>query len=378
MNTLRLLIDPDWPQAHTDCAWFLHDQHGKLIQQGRSEPRHWPGIAASGKAEEPLACDLILSGPQCACFAARLPKGATGQQASVIAAALEESLLNAAEDNQFLPGPSDANGQTQIAVLSRARLGTLVQLLGELGLSPRSVWPEAWLLPAGAYQREGEPWVSFCRADGGFLCLDSSALNSAAPALAAAELTPPTQTLASAENARLWRAPALGGFLHGDFAPARERFALARHFRPTLRWLAIAGLLLALISAGESAWFAWQAKTYRQAIEASFRQAFPQAAMVDPVLQMQRQLDQKRQENGALASRDFLALLAQIDENELRVSALNYDQGRLQARLSLPTQRVDNLLSRLRQSGLAVSLAGNDAEGARSQLTLTLSPGDSQ
>ena len=61
MNTLRLLIDPDWPQAHTDCAWFLHDQHGKLIQQGRSEPRHWPGSAASGTADEPLAFPVLPS-----------------------------------------------------------------------------------------------------------------------------------------------------------------------------------------------------------------------------------------------------------------------------------------------------------------------------
>ena len=136
--------------------------------------------------------------------------------------------------------------------------------------------------------------------------------------------------------------------------------------------------MIILIIAGESAWFAWQASGYRQAIESSFRQAFPQAAMVDPVLQMQRQLDQKRQENGALASRDFLALLGQLDELELRVSALNYEPGRLQAQINLPTQRLDNLLGRLRQSGLAVQVAASQAQGERSQVTLTLSPGDSQ
>ena len=378
MNTLRLLIDPDWPQAHTDCAWFLHDAHGQLIRQGRSEPRHWPGIAPDGKVAESLACDLILSGPQTACFAARLPKGASGQQASVIAAALEESLLNAAEDNQFLTGKTDGQGQTQVAVISRSRLAALVQLFGELGLSPRSVWPEAWLLPAGTYQRESEVWATFCAPDGGFLHLDSLALPAIAPALAAAGLSLPAQPLALADSARQWQPPALGGFLHGEFAPARERFAYARHFRTPLRWLAVAAALIILIVAGESAWFAWQASGYRQAIESSFRQAFPQAAMVDPVLQMQRQLDQKRQENGALASRDFLALLGQLDELELRVSALNYGPGRLQAQINLPTQRLDNLLGRLRQSGLAVQVAASQAQGERSQVTLTLSPGDSQ
>jgi len=41
MTTLTFLIDESWPDTLA-ADWALCDPRGALVQQGRSEPRHWP------------------------------------------------------------------------------------------------------------------------------------------------------------------------------------------------------------------------------------------------------------------------------------------------------------------------------------------------
>lgn len=153
-QSLTLLILSNWPTERRDCPWLLHDAHGQLVQKGCSEPAHWPlrgkavGLPIEAKnqsaPDQPLACHLVLCGEQVAGHAVALPKTALGRSPEVLAAALEDSLLEQAGELQFavLPVPPKSLASTpdsaSVGVISRQRLTAICEMLKPLGLQPRS------------------------------------------------------------------------------------------------------------------------------------------------------------------------------------------------------------------------------------------------
>jgi general secretion pathway protein L len=131
--------------------------------------------------------------------------------------------------------------------------------------------------------------------------------------------------------------PKTGNLLVGDFAAAS----------PVLGWLTLAkpaGLLLAVIAVLQATFVLadwWQLDRQRAALEremrATFQSAFPQAtAIVDPALQMRRNLDALKRERGVMRADDPRAALARLaaitaSVPQLKVSAVSIKDG--QARL---------------------------------------------
>jgi general secretion pathway protein L len=147
-----------------------------------------------------------------------------------------------------------------------------------------------------------------------------------------------------------------------------------RAWRPALALASVSGLI-ALVGLNLQAWqMRAERDTLRVAIENRFRQSFPTASvMVDPVLQMQRQVAQLRTAAGQQAGDDFLPLIsrfAQILGNQAAdaVASIDYREGRLRVRFrgALAESRAtrEALVEAGRRMGLRVQLDAEREPGA--------------
>lgn len=367
MNQILTLIIPSgWPQETRACPWQLHAADDRLLAQGCAEPGQWP---AAGEDDR---CRLLLAGRQVAAQPARLPPPPQGERQAVIAAALEDSLLEPAEHLLFALAPTPlADGRRCVASVSRARLAALCQRLRELGWPPVAAWPLALALPTGqALALAGELSL---RQDDGFVALPLDAtlpewldlLAPAAPIHASALDTDAAHALAAAgkrlqaEELPPLRIPDGPGFLVDDLAPPRPHVDWVRRLRPALRLAAGLGALLLAMALGQWGWHAWQARQLRGEIARQFHEILPQTPMVDPVLQAQRQLDTRAQAGGALAANDFLLLadaLSELAPEQLPLLALAYADGRLRVSVAhLDAGAAERLAAAARQRGLTLS-----------------------
>ncbi|MDD2742362.1 MAG: type II secretion system protein GspL [Rhodocyclaceae bacterium] len=411
--SLTLFIPSDWPAQRRDCSWLLRDARGQLLQQGCSEPAHWPLPASSaGQAQatnnppaqhEPLACHLVLCGEQVAGHAVALPKSALGRSPEVVAAALEDSLLDDANNLQFavLPEAAAAGENATVGVISRQRLAAIGEMLKSLGLLPLSAWPLSLCLPAKtAALIDNE--LTLPLPAGGFVTLNNDAgLGDWLDALAHESVpfplpcwvpgqhtTPEVQAqLAQTSAGRLQiieaktplTVPGGAGFLYGDLAPPRAPMALARELKIALRLASGFALLIFFLASLQWGWLSWQAKQYRQEIETSFRIVSPQGAMVDPLLQMQRQVDTALHAAGQLRAGDFLRLLealAELSAKQPNITELSFEKAHLRIAGELSEQDLQALKQRSRKLGLKLTVLTETKQAAGIRVDLEISEGN--
>lgn len=410
---LRLYITPAWPGRDPACEWALIGAQGGVLQQGRSEPRHWP------PAEH---CEIVLSADQCLLLPARLPKGARSRPTEVIAYALEDQLAGDAEDEHFVLGADERTQDevvTRVWVISRARLKAVLAALSALGRTPRRAVGELVLMPLA-----GDGWSVCLHADGITGCLrigpeEGCSLDLADPAQPPLELMLALQAARkegraprvievhpargrapgfTAADAALWQ-QALGvpvrpggefvwfersaeparNLLTGEFAALRASDSDWGRLKPALLLGLAALVLYSVFSFGEWMWLAGQRDDLREQMTAIFRSAYPQAqAIVDPPLQMRRLADQAERERGRLGSDDFLPLLATASDVLAGRGALNhvrYEQGRLEITLMLADADADQRMrDALAGRGLDVTLRDASPAGAGVRVTYALRP----
>lgn len=391
--TLTLLLSTDWPHTRRDCPWWLHDAAGRLLERGCSEAAHWPGVAEGASGRD---CHLLLAGQQVACQRTLLPKTTRGRTPEIIATALEERLLEASDQLAFAVGSSvDRDGLSSIGVIAQQRLTAIIERLAELGLTARSAWPLAMVLPpASACALAGE--LNIALADGGFtslpldehlstwldrlgiepplpLQLADPALSS--PALAAITTSRQLQRQPLADD---FRPPAGSGFLYGALAPPTRHKEMARHFIPASRLAAAFALTALLAATGQWAWLAWQSQQHRQAIATHFRAALPQTPLVDPLLQMQQRVDAARRATGRLAADDFLALaepLAELPAAAIELSELHYEHGRLRIAAQFAGDGIERLRSSAGQRQLRVAQQASASDAGPGAAILEITAG---
>ncbi len=411
-QSLTLFIPSDWPAQRRDCPWRLHDHRGHLLQQGCSEPAHWPipanlaehqdGAKNPGAHNEPLVCHLVLCGAQVAGHAVALPRTALGRSPEVVAAALEDSLLEDAAQLQFavLPDAAAAGENATVGVISRQRLLAICELLKPLGLLLRSAWPLSLCLPAETAALIDHE-LTLPLPNGGFVTLNNDAgLGDWLDALAreraqfplpccvpGQHMTPETQAQlvqSSAGRLQITEAktpltvPNGAGFLYGDLAPLRTPMALARDFKMAIRLGTGLTLLIIVLAALQWGWLSWQAKKYRQDIESSFRIVSPQGAMVDALLQMRRQVDSALHAAGQLSASDFLSLLdalSGLTPNQGRIGELSFEKNRLRIAGEFTAQDLQALKQRCRQRGLTLTVLIETKQATSIRVDLEISEG---
>ena len=353
---LRLFASPaDHPGADTRFAWRLLDARGAFLREGHSV-----------LAEVPDTEDVELVLPVARVLFARLalPKVGAKTLKELLPFAVEDSLLADPEQIHAVAGRPNSQGESVVAVVDRRWLKAQLDTLAAAGLAPRRAFCETALVP-----REPGAWTVVAGGTQGFLvdgdglamgfevAPDGSpplairlALQEAAGQDRAAaklvivsemplanwaddlgvkvEMRPPAKLTDAVKLD-----PAAINLLEGEFAPRSGGggFAIPRSVAAAGVVLAVAFFLHTLAGwwtlARESAHLAGEQETI-------FRTAFPDAkAVVDPPLQMARNLAALQRSRGMASETDFLALASDLGRTLSsapgKVKSLEYKDGRL-------------------------------------------------
>jgi general secretion pathway protein L len=381
---LRIHIDARWPTS-AKTAWVLLAANGAMLREGVSEAAHWP------PADE---YEVVLGATQVTWHTVRVPPGKTArdEMPRLLAYALEDKLLRDPDSQHFTVTHREAD-RVGVLVVARDRLRQIVAQFTALGKPLSRVFCEqqcgpasddAWHLALGT----NTMLLRTCGQDGISLDPDASGeppallaamiasqrLAGTAPALVvhAGEgvSTPDTEAwgAALAIDVRIgaryhWHASAGGNanLLHDEFAPRHRRHAWLTRLKPAL-WLA--GVAVAadlLIGVGQAMWQQHRIAVVEERIGQIFHETFPKIPAIEPVAQMQRQLDLLRPPVGELRSNDAMTLLASLADTlgadgRNAVQSLRFDGGSLEVVL-MPAlaDRVGAVSSQLALSGLIVA-----------------------
>jgi len=364
MKTLILILSPNTPDNLDHCTWLWCDEGGRLLRSGQGGPRNWP------QDQSGVDCHLLLGGPAVSCQQLVLPRSPRARTPEVIGGALEESLLEPAEQLCFACwGEADEQGRYRVAVLRRSLLEALLERLRELGHEVKSAWPLGACLPTGqVWEVAGER--TWALGDGSFMGFAAEdVLPQEMPGLfvlAEATADEKLPEILARQHQLLVQRP---GWLSGDLAPATPSLPWRVALQPALRLAVIFLLLLSMTVLVQWGWMKWQAGQYRTQLEAAFREMSPHEPMLDPLRQSARTIAQLRRLSGQAGDEDFLSLMSGwIDFSHGRdgvVREMRYESGRLTVVGAFSMEQLARLESRVRQRGLSFRTLSDAQDGSR-------------
>jgi general secretion pathway protein L len=349
--------------------WTLFNAAGHVLRSGADSAESVPRaerIWAIVPAGRVLFTELAL------------PPVSQGRLDELLPFAVEDNLMSDPAAIVAVAGPARKGGESApqrvVAVTDKAWLSGMLAQLKRVGIEPDSVLPES-ALTAGesgtwhAVMPPGEREGVLVRDDGFAVAFDFSpsgdvpfalqlALNEAAKEAATRGNGPVRLRLIGAENidAAAWttelgvpvaqqpvdaqRLPATKPSFDFLTSPAMKPFAKRAGWRESLSLLRPAAIVAASIATLHLAFLGfdtWRLDRERRAIETAmvdtFKKTFPDArAIVDPPLQMRRNLEALQRERGA-SSDPFTAAAARVSqlveaEPGVRVRSVKYSSQR--------------------------------------------------
>jgi general secretion pathway protein L len=398
---LIVTIPERWEDASSAVGWALLNHDATLAREGKGLIGELP------KAQHVTA---VVAASRVLLTAAKLPARGARRVRSVLAYAIEDQLTVDPESVHAVAGPALPDGRQSIAVIDRAWLRMLLGALESAGAQPQSVTVETCVAP----RARGE-WSVVLRGGAGFvrtddasgmaldgvddgaappllrLALDRAQSTGSAPQKivvrsdAALDLEAWERELGVRCEAAPWRAWHASGhavieLLQSEFAPKNGVLALWPRLRPAALLVAAAGAIEIV-----GVFAQWSALRYEKAqLEArmseQFRTAFPQAqAIVDPALQMKRNLHAARAAAGMAQQGDFLPLLAQASRTAAgaswKVKTVGYDAGRLTLDVLLASRgEADSMLKRYEQESVDVVLEAATPKAAGGEARFVFVP----
>jgi general secretion pathway protein L len=325
-------------------------------------------VAVLAEMPRPGAVEAILPASRVLFARLELPRVSAATIRELLPYAVEDRLLGDPSNIHAVAGRRAADGETTVAVVDRAWIGHMLAALARSGLKPAHAWSESELAPRNA----GEwhmAWgrergllvddrgvsVAFDRSGAELplalrLAIDEAAARGDRPrgivlhpesgeplpdlSRWSAESSVPLEAGPPWESVRAGEPPAQAiDLLQGELAP-RAGLSARRIPRAAL----VLAAAIAVLHTGFAALDAWRLERERASLEARrealFRAAFPEAkTLVDPDLQMRRNVADLRRSRGLAGDDEFLAQLTQAArESGAPVRAVEYSGGRLQVR----------------------------------------------
>jgi len=362
-----------------------------------------------GEARLPSASDadeiwLALPASRVLLSSLTLSRRALRQLNGALGNALEDRLMLDPGQAHVALGKPSANDVHPVAVIEIAWLEQALALCRRHGIEPFGAIPETLLWSAdtaATMNAAPAPWSARWRGHGGFVrsgasagfALDDGSIKTPPLALQLAlaearrQASLPSAIVLEADvdvDAAAWsrsldcpvqlqplcadpRPPALN-LLQGPYASRRRGssgwFADLASGQQIRKFRLAAGLVAAALAVhvfGTLAdWgrLSWENRRLRAEMHQVFKEAFPQTqAIVDPSLQMQRQLADLRRARGYAESGDFLHVLAAAGGQIGGAAGLSYDNGRLTLAQPRATD-VDGLRSMLATQGYQLAVTG--------------------
>ena len=297
----------------------------------------------------------------------QLPPGTGSRKTAVLHSLLEDSLLQDPQDTLIVTAPGSASllrqgGSTLAAVCNKSWLRQTLAPLQQAGLQIHRLLPEFTPVPAGDTARlfllNNNGWPEAVLCDAASVWLLPSPL---VPALQAAGELQVLAEPAAVSHSKRWSAQPPGIqttaqrlllATQSGWDMAQDEWAQNRRLRGWRRlqkaartlwfapsWRSARRGLLALVMVqllGLNVW-AWQEESQwaqrQQTLVQQFRQSFPAVTMViDPVLQMRREVQTLRQQAGQLDHSDLESMLQALAANwpeGATPEILDYQRGEL-------------------------------------------------
>lgn len=380
-------------------TWSLAGQasrHGSLQEAAEKSVGHRAVVLVP-------AADVTLTG-------ASMPAAQRQRLRQAVPFALEEQLAADVDRLHFALGKRDKSGWLPVAVADRVCMDRWFAALNEAGIHSSAMLPDVLALPLAEngwtlLLKEGEALLRTGRTTG-FAFDPALADTFVGIALEQAEVKPEllrifdcahgdvetieqaaraneiavsTESCAAGAVAVFARGVAEGielDLLQGDYSRREQIGRLWRPWRPAA---AMAGILLLVqggMAVAEYARLSGEAERLTRQVEATYRDAFPDARnVVDPKVQMERRLQALRGGGGAGGFGGLLATAGPVLANVegAGVSALRYKDQGLQIELQLANlQELDRLKQLLSQAGLRVQIDTASSENGHVESRLTV------
>lgn len=357
MKLRVFLPSTERPTPGERSHWKLFDARGELRRSGDGEPGEMP------RAKE---VELVLPAERVLFARLRLPKVNAATIRQLLPYAVEDRLLADPAHIHAVAGEKNEHGETVIAVVDREWLRARIDALAAEGheataafcesallAGGRGDWHVVWGRTRGMLVDDEGVGASFDRGPGLPLALrvalDEAAARGDKPASVRVHVEDgealPDLDAWSAETGvafapgTQWDTLAAGqpathsiDLLQGELARG-SRGAGLRIPRAAL-WLggAIVALQVGLVVADDLRMKA-ERERLMQRQEQIFRSAFPEArSVVDPELQMARQLEELKRSRGLAAGDDFLAQLTRVARETRSVRSVEYSGGKMVTR----------------------------------------------
>ena len=384
------------------CQWVL------LNDKGKATAGNGP---LSGLPRRADRVQLVIPAPEVLIIQARLPDAARRAGGAVLAFAVEERTVSEQEANS-VSWLGTVGENCVLAVLDKRGLERWRNALEGVGIRTFEVQSEMLLLP---WVRD--EWSVAWSGQEGFVRtgnLEAAATDSGdrqSPPLSLRFMLEQQETgsrpkslalYTTAEDAlpdvEAWQASLgiairIAGSWDWRNAPVEAGTALAQE---SPRWRGIpeaasklrlaawiTGISLVL-HAGALAvdWtlLVGEQRSLRQDMDAQFRATFPDAvAVVDPLLQMRRKLSEARHSAGQPDVGDFLPMIEKV-ASEVKglpmgtMRILSYESGRMTLEVTtVDQQSVSQIVTRLRQKGLAADQSSSSTGTGRAIITVRVS-----
>jgi len=405
---LRIYFSATWHDSTSPCPWALCDESGIVIQSGITP------LAAAPKADDYIA---IISSSRLMCVTVQMPSQSRRRWEAALPFVAEEYTLTDPEENHVVPGAILKHGQRSLFIVDKQWLQSILAACIAANINLRRVLPEM-LLP----DLPPDSWVIVWDGAQGFMrtgstsgiALDHGDAQQAPVAFtlswnASMPLPPPNiQFRFPADTTQLhipswpdlpankilgkgwdWRTEPIANdtlnLLWGALAPKIKLLEWLPKLRPVALILLAVIIVETLGTNIEWGLLNHQKNILSQEMERTFLKTFGETSVVvNPPLQMQRNIAALRHTAGLPDDADFLSLLDQASSSLTKlptgsVTALHYESGKLDVDLKLRNDaEVLNLQQRLQSKGLSIRLSDIHKTGTGVETRLAILTGGIQ
>jgi general secretion pathway protein L len=402
---LRIYFSAAWHDHSSACPWAMCNDAGFIVESGNSL------LSALPKADDYIA---IISSEHITCVSVAMPAQSRRRWETALPFIAEEYTLTDPEENHVVPGPIQKNGQRSLFVVDKQWLRSVIVACQSANLTVRLMLPEM-LLPEIA----PDNWVIVWDGSKGFMRTGISS----GMALDLGDEQQPPLALTLSLNASLplppknieirfdtddkrvplprwinlpvkltlgkrwdWRVEPIPNnavnLLWGSLKPKTRLFEWLPKLRPALFILLAIIFIETLGTNIEWGLLNHQKNFLTQDMERNFRKAFGESSVVvNPPLQMQRNVAALRHSAGLSDDADFLSLLDQSSSVLVKlpagsINAMHYESGRIDIDIKLPGEKeIVSLQQQLQSKGLSIRLGDFHKTGNAVETRLTILAG---
>ena len=343
LTTLRLMIPTNWDVYQDACEWAILDRNVKVIRRGKDLLDSLP------QCDE---VEVVIPASMVGFIPAHLPLGSQNKILGALAYLVEAGLINAPEETHAVLA-EQAGAHAVVAVIQKSWLKLLLEKLSRAAIFPVRLYPET-VLPTSSQNtwvlvnRGHESFLKTSIAQGIPITVESNSDTSPLLLALALKQCEPTKSPVSivlygdpVPQREAWQQqlgipiisatqqewfvndsrPVLN-LLQGEFQPSGGVMRRLASFKPVAITFCVLLALHVGLTLLDYGLKASENRQLDQAMLLQYKATFPNAnTIVDPTLQMQRNLEELKHGTGEATNSDYIPLLAAVTNSIGAVSS---------------------------------------------------------